>query len=66
MEYPLGKDPKSGGPPHGLESKVYEQLFAKPGQEIKYDSDRRVVKESRYVRVVIFEFEVSAPSDTIL
>ena len=51
MEYPLGKDPKSGGPPHGLESNVYQQLFAKPGQEIKYDSDRRVIEESRYVRV---------------
>lgn len=51
MEYPLGKDPKTGGPPHGLESKVYEQLFARPGQEIKYDPERRVIEESRYVRV---------------
>ena len=53
MEYPFGKDPKSGGPPHGLKSKVYEQLFARPGQEIKYDSERRVIEESRYVCILV-------------
>lgn len=38
-EYPLGKPPKSGGPPHGLQRELYDQLFVRPGQEVKYDSD---------------------------
>ena len=36
-EYPLGKPPASGGPPHGLTRALYEQLFAKPGEEVKYN-----------------------------
>lgn len=36
LEWPLGKDPKEGGPPHGLTSNLYEQLFLRPGEEVKY------------------------------
>lgn len=45
MEYPLGKDPKTGGPPHGLVPEIHEQLLAKPGVEIKYDTDGKVIPE---------------------
>jgi hypothetical protein len=35
--FPLGKDPKLGGPPHGLQHELYEQLFEKPGRDVKYN-----------------------------
>ena len=37
LEYPLGKKPKAGGPPFGLESELYEQLLAKPGGVVNYN-----------------------------
>lgn len=36
LEWPLGKDPKEGGPPHGLTSNLYAQLFLRPGEDVKY------------------------------
>lgn len=45
MEYPLGKDPKTGGPPHGLVPELYEQLLAKPGCEVEYDGDGKVIEK---------------------
>lgn len=45
IEYPLGKDPKTGGPPHGLERELYEQLFAKPGEEVRYNDSGHVCED---------------------
>ena len=44
-EYPLGKPPSSGGPPHGLERALYEQLFAKPGEEVRYNGSGSVCED---------------------
>lgn len=38
LEWPLGKPPTDGGPPHGLTSNLYTQLFRNPGQDVDYDS----------------------------
>lgn len=46
LEWPLGKKPEEGGPPHGLTSELYVQLFKNPGQNVKYDSDGIVMKDS--------------------
>lgn len=46
VEYPLGKPPKSGGPPHGLERKLYDQLFARPGEDVKYNDSGNVVEDT--------------------
>ncbi|CAK3743225.1 S-adenosyl-L-methionine-dependent methyltransferase [Lecanosticta acicola] len=46
LEWPLGKDPKAGGPPHGLSSDLYVQLFAHPGQAVTYDDDGFVLKKA--------------------
>ena len=45
-EYPLGKPPKSGGPPHGLQRGLYDQLFARPGEEVQYDDSGNVVEDT--------------------
>ena len=45
MEFPLGKSPKLGGPPHGLEPELYEQLLAKPGEEVNYNLTGSVVED---------------------
>jgi hypothetical protein len=45
LEWPLGKAPEEGGPPHGLTSELYVQLFRNPGQDVKYDS-RGVVTQN--------------------
>ena len=37
VEFPLQKDPKLGGPPHGLSKELYEELFSRPGHEVVYD-----------------------------
>ncbi|KAF2163724.1 hypothetical protein M409DRAFT_25910 [Zasmidium cellare ATCC 36951] len=37
LEWPLGKDPKEGGPPHGLTSSLYEALFSRPGEKVRYN-----------------------------
>lgn len=46
LEWPLGKAPKEGGPPHGLTSDLYVQLFKNPGQEVKYDADGKLLPDS--------------------
>ena len=50
LEYPLGKDPKRGGPPHGLQHELYEQLFAKPGQEVNYNLSGHVCEDRSGVK----------------
>ena len=37
LEFPLQKEPKAGGPPHGLTGELYEQLLNRPGVEVKYN-----------------------------
>lgn len=39
LEWPLHKAPQEGGPPHGLSSELYVQLFRNPGHEVDYGSD---------------------------
>jgi hypothetical protein len=39
LEFPLTKPPTSGGPPHGLSSELYVELFKRPGEEVNYDQD---------------------------
>jgi hypothetical protein len=45
LEFPSYKDPSSGGPPWGLSPEVYEQLFLRPGDLIKYDDKGYVIKD---------------------
>ncbi|OQO06035.1 hypothetical protein B0A48_08623 [Cryoendolithus antarcticus] len=44
LEFPLGKAPSTGGPPHGLSSDLYTELFKAPGGEVKYDADGYAVQ----------------------
>lgn len=39
LEFPLHKDPKTSGPPHGLSSQLYVELLSRPGAEVQYNSD---------------------------
>lgn len=45
IEYPLGKPPKLGGPPHGLESVLYEQVLNKPGEVVAYNLSGSVCED---------------------
>lgn len=45
LEFPLAKSPKAGGPPHGLSSDLYVQLFKQPGQGVNYDNDGHAVPD---------------------
>ena len=45
MQYPLGKDPAAGGPPHGLTQRLYTQLLDHPGREIAYNPGGYVVED---------------------
>ncbi|TKA30724.1 hypothetical protein B0A50_02444 [Salinomyces thailandicus] len=45
LEFPLKKEPRLGGPPHGLTCELYEQLLKQPGTEVKYDSGGYVIVE---------------------
>jgi SAM-dependent methyltransferase len=47
LEFPLAKSPALGGPPHGLSSDLYVQLFKRPGDDVKYGDDGYVVSEDR-------------------
>jgi SAM-dependent methyltransferase len=47
LEFPLSKSPSAGGPPHGLSSDLYVQLFKRPGDDVKYGDDGYVVSEER-------------------
>jgi methyl halide transferase len=63
LEFPTHKPPKSGGPPWALPSTVYVELFKRPGEEISYDEDGKVIAEekeesdSALVRVTHFKPE---------
>ncbi|WPH01461.1 Hypothetical protein R9X50_00430700 [Acrodontium crateriforme] len=39
LEFPLGKSPSLGGPPHGLTAELYDELFARPGDDVQYGED---------------------------
>lgn len=43
LEWPLQKDPKQGGPPHGLTSRLYVELLKSPGDDVQYDANGFVV-----------------------
>ncbi|KAK4627241.1 putative thiol methyltransferase 2 [Fulvia fulva] len=45
LEWPLGKDPKQGGPPHGVTPELFEQLLRRPGEQVKYDEAGVVVQD---------------------
>jgi len=47
LEFPLAKPPKAGGPPHGLSSELYLQLFKQPGREVGYAEDGYVAPDER-------------------
>lgn len=44
LEFPTHRPPKSGGPPWALPSAVYTELFKRPGEEIQYDDEMKVVE----------------------
>lgn len=43
LEFPTSKPPSTGGPPFGLSSSLYVELFKFPGQDVEYDEDGYVV-----------------------
>jgi hypothetical protein len=47
LESPLAKPPNAGGPPHGLSSELYMQLFKQPGRDVSYAEDGYVVSDER-------------------
>jgi SAM-dependent methyltransferase len=47
LEFPLAKSPLAGGPPHGLSSDLYVQLFKRPGDDVKYGDDGYAISEDR-------------------
>jgi len=47
LEGPLTKPPKAGGPPHGLSSELYTQLFKQPGMDVTYTDDGYVAPDER-------------------
>lgn len=46
LEFPLYKEPSTGGPPHGLREEVYVEHLKRPGDNIPYDKDGFVVPEA--------------------
>jgi SAM-dependent methyltransferase len=47
LEFPLAKPPNEGGPPHGLSSELYVQLFKEPGRDVRYAENGQVAPEDR-------------------
>lgn len=47
LEFPTHKPPKSGGPPFSLPPTVHEELLKRPGEEIQYDEEGKVVSTDR-------------------
>ncbi|KAK0878673.1 hypothetical protein LTR87_007534 [Friedmanniomyces endolithicus] len=45
LEFPLGKEPKMGGPAHGLTAELFEQLLDHPGREVKYNNGGYVCED---------------------
>jgi hypothetical protein len=48
LEFPTHKPPKSGGPPWSLPSAVYQELFKRPGDEIRYDEEGKLVPQDKH------------------
>lgn len=46
LEWPLGKDPKQGGPPFGVTPELFEGLLSRPGEQVKYDEAGVLVRDS--------------------
>ncbi|KAL9028751.1 MAG: hypothetical protein Q9196_002919 [Gyalolechia fulgens] len=46
LEYPLGKDPATGGPPFGLTSQTYVEHLQHPGEDIPYNKAGDVEERS--------------------
>jgi SAM-dependent methyltransferase len=44
LEFPLHKEPQTGGPPHGVTAGLYEQLLDHPGRDVTYDPKGYVVE----------------------
>ncbi|KXT01097.1 hypothetical protein AC579_6762 [Pseudocercospora musae] len=49
LQWPLGKDPKEGGPPHALTNELYVELFKSPGEDVEYGEDGRAIETDREV-----------------
>ncbi|KAJ4350512.1 uncharacterized protein N0V89_009133 [Didymosphaeria variabile] len=47
LEFPTHKPPKSGGPPFSLPPTVHEELLKRPGEEIQYGEDGKVLSTDR-------------------
>lgn len=47
LEFPTYKNPKAGGPPWALPSSVHVELLKRPGEEIQYDEEGKVVVTER-------------------
>lgn len=45
LEWPLGKDPKQGGPPFGVTPELFLELLGRPGEEVRYDDAGVVVQD---------------------
>lgn len=45
LEWPLAKDPSTGGPPWGLSAEVYLAHLGRPGEEVKYSEHGKLVEE---------------------
>ena len=49
LESPLTKPPNAAGPPYGLSSELYVQLFKYPGKDVRYADDGYVAPDERSV-----------------
>lgn len=49
LESPLTKPPKAAGPPYGLSSELYMQLFKHPGRDVRYAEDGYVAPDEHSV-----------------
>lgn len=49
LEWPLGKDPKAGGPPFALTSELYVELLKSPGDDVQYDESGRAIKTDKEI-----------------
>ncbi|KAJ4299178.1 hypothetical protein N0V90_004422 [Kalmusia sp. IMI 367209] len=47
LEFPTHKPARSGGPPYSLPPVVHEELLKRPGEDISYDDDGKVVSTDR-------------------
>ena len=49
MEFPTYKEPSSGGPPWALPPEVYVEHLMRPGEEVEYDGDGRIVVSEEFM-----------------